>query len=81
MQNDIKLTTRNVIENKLLEAISDSDKVAIIATKQDLEDMIAALQGWEIGETKGNILSWEAHMKRRENLAVGLSELLSAAFK
>jgi len=76
----VELTSRKVIEHKLLTALEDGQSVAILATKQDLEDMIAALYGYQLGEWKGNKLSWEAHVKRRKNLAEGMSQLLREAF-
>jgi hypothetical protein len=76
----VELTSRQVIERKLLTALEDGNSVAILATKQDLEDMIAALCGYELGEWKGNVLSWEAHIKRRKNLAEGMTQLLREAF-
>lgn len=76
----VELTSRRVIKRKLLEALGDENTVAILASKQDLEDMIAALYGYELGERKGNVLSWEAHVKRRKNLADGMSQLLREAF-
>lgn len=78
--NTVERTSRRVIEHKLLEALSDDSQVAILATKQDLEDMIAALLGYEIAETKGNGLDWSEHLKRRKNLANGLQQLLKEAF-
>lgn len=76
----VERTTKQVIEHKLLAALDDETKVAILASKQDLEDMIAALYGYELVERKGNVLSWEAHMKRRKDLADGMSQLLREAF-
>lgn len=76
----VERTHRSVIEHKLLTALDDESKVAILATKQDLEDMIAALCGYEIGEMRGNVLTWEAHMKRRKDLADGMKQLLHEAF-
>lgn len=77
----VERTTKQVIEHKLLAALDDETKVAILASKQDLEDMIAALYGYELAERKGNVLSWEAHMKRRKELADGMSQLLKEAFE
>ena len=76
----VERTPKTVIEKKLLAALDDDDKVAILASKQDLEDMIAALYGYKIGEREGNILSWESHMKRCKDLADGMSQLLREAF-
>jgi len=74
-------TSKTVIENRLLAALDeDKSQVAILATQQDLEDMIAALYGYEIGEFKDNVLSWSAHLKRRKDLAKGMSQLLREAF-
>jgi hypothetical protein len=41
------MTSRQVIENKLLTALSDSSTVAILATEEDLRIMISALRGFE----------------------------------
>lgn len=76
----VALASRRVIEHKILTALEDRESVMILATKQDLEDLIAALYGYELGEWKGNVLSWEAHVKRRKNLAEGMSQLLREAF-
>lgn len=76
----VERTNRQVIERKLLAAMGDENTVACLFTKQDLEDMIAALYGYELGERKGNVLSWEAHVKRRKELADSLSQLLREAF-
>jgi hypothetical protein len=76
----VERTHRSVIERKLLTALEDDNTVAALLSKQDLEDMIAALYGYELGERKGNVLSWEAHMKRRKDLADSMSQLLREAF-
>ena len=72
-------THRNVIERKLLTALEDDNTVAALLSRQDLEDMIAALYGYELGERTGNVLSWEAQ-KRRKELADSMSQLLREAF-
>lgn len=41
--SDIENTSREVIENSLLVALSDDDKVAIICTKEELELLVYAL--------------------------------------
>jgi len=76
----VKKTSRQVIERKLLTALGDESSVAILATKQDLEDMIASLYGYKLAITKGNIVSWEAHNNRCKSLADDLSQLLREAF-
>lgn len=76
----VERTNRTVIEHKLLTSLEDGNTVAALLSKQDLEDLIAALYGYVLSETKGNEISWEAHMKRRRILADGLSQLLREAF-
>lgn len=79
--NTVVPTSRQVIEGKLLAALDDKTKVAILCDKEDLECMIAALYGYEIAERNGNILSWEDHVKHRKELADGMSQLLKEAFQ
>ena len=57
-------TTRQVIERKLLTSLDDSDKVAILATKSDLDKIINALRGFTWGD----------------ELASGLEQLRAEAF-
>jgi hypothetical protein len=87
----IERTSRSVIERKLLTALDDETRVAILATKQDLEDMIAALYGYEIADVKlknknnpddytGAVISWENHLRRRRELADDMTQLLKEAF-
>lgn len=71
---------RQVIENQLLSALDDKSKVAILATKEDLEILIAALCGYQLGEAKGNLLSWKNHVDRCKEFASDLEQLKSAAF-
>lgn len=78
--NTVELTSRQVIEHKLLTALEDGQTVAILASEQDLQDMIAALYGYELAERKGNVLTWQAHNQRCKNLAEGLTQLLQEAF-
>ncbi len=78
--NKVEFTSRAVIERKLLTSLGDGGTVAILASEQDLKDMIAALYGYELGERKGNVLTWQAHIDRRKNLAAGLTQLLNEAF-
>ena len=76
----VERTPRSVIEKKLLAALDDGDKVAILASKQDLEDMIAALCGYELAEWHGKVLSWEAYRKRCRSLSDDMTQLLHEAF-
>lgn len=73
----VERTQRTVIERKLLAALEGGRTVAILASKQDLEDMIAALYGVRTG----NLLAWAAQKKRRKDLADGMSQLLREAFQ
>lgn len=77
----VEKTSRSVIERKLLTALNDDTKVACLFTKQDLEDMIAALYGYEIGKRSGKVLTWLAHRERVKDLAKGMEQLLKEAFE
>ena len=76
----VERTPKSVIEKKLLAALDDDDKVAILASKQDLEDMVTALYGLESHKVKMDFHSWCAHKNRCEYLAAGMSQLLREAF-
>ena len=78
--NKIIPTSRSVIEGKLLAALEDGNTVAILLSKQDCDDMHAALCGYAIGETKGGILTWQAFVDRCKNLAEGIDQLRKEAF-
>jgi hypothetical protein len=41
----VEVTSRQVIENKLLIALNDESKVALVLSKQDIEDLIGGLSG------------------------------------
>jgi hypothetical protein len=77
--NKIERVKRSVIERKLLDCLNDESKVAVLLTKQDLEDLIVALYGW--GREGKRALPWEDHLQRRKELAQSLCELRDAAFK
>lgn len=77
---EVCLTSRQVIENKLLTSLEDGEQVAILASEQDLKDIIASLLGYELATRTGSILSWEDHIQRRQELASGLKQLLDSAF-
>lgn len=67
----VESTSRQVIEKKLLLALGDESTVAILATKQDLEDMVLALESYD----------WNGERKARcRNLAAGMQQLLREAF-
>jgi hypothetical protein len=72
----VERTHRSVIEHKLLTAL-EGDQVAILATKQDLEDMISALMDYELTKC---LPRWKAHRERCKNLCDGMRQLLREAF-
>ncbi len=81
----VERTSRQVIERKLLTALEDGNTVAALFSKQDLEDIIAALRGYVLGDRFGDVvhgdkISWKAHMDRRRALAEGMEQLLREAF-
>jgi len=67
----VEQTKRSVIEHKLLTALEDGNTVAALFSKQDLEDMIAALLEQQPRPEQ---------MKRRKDLAEGMQQLLREAF-
>lgn len=69
----VALTNRQVIENKILAALDGDDKVAILATKQDLEDFLFALERVVIAQPE--------RRKRCISLAEGIRILLEKAFQ
>ena len=70
----VELTSRQVIERKLLTALEDDNTVAALLSKRDLEDMIAALYGFE---DMGHSALRKARCKE---LADSMSQLLREAF-
>ena len=70
----VERTHRSVIERKLLTALEDDNTVAALLSKRDLEDMIAALYGFEdMGHSA-------PRKKRCKDLADSMSQLLREAF-
>ncbi len=67
----VSSTSREVIENKLLAALEDDNTVAILASKQDLVDMIFALEGYTCDPTR---------RARLRDLADGMRQLYKGAF-
>lgn len=77
----IEYVPKSVIENRLLVALEeDSSKVAILASEQDLLDMHAALCGYKLSVTRGNLVDWSEHECRCRELAKGIKQLLDSAF-
>lgn len=62
----VEFTGRQVIENKLMTALEDEGTVAILASKDDLELMVAALRKYK--------------HRRAEGMAFDYQQLLDAAF-
>ena len=69
----IERTSRRVIEHKLLESLEGGDHVAILASRQDLEDLIHAC------EARTGMLE-RPSAKRYQALADGMRQLLREAF-
>lgn len=66
----VEHTSREVIENKLLTALEDGG-VAVICSKQDLEDLVFACNLW---------LMRDGRATRLGNLRRGMEQLLREAF-
>ena len=73
----VKRTNRSVIERKLLTALEDGNTVAMLFSKQDLQDVIAALADYELTPC---LPRWKEHRSRCKNLADGMRQLLREAF-
>lgn len=67
----VERTTRDVIEHKLLAALDDENKVAILATRDDLETMILGLRG---------VVAESGRRSYAQDLADGMEQLLCEAF-
>lgn len=67
---EIKHTSHEVIERKLLAALDEGDQVAILATREDLDIIIAGLEAYS---------PW-ARPLRRQTLLHGLRKLREEAF-
>lgn len=73
----VSSTSREVIENKLLAALEDDNTVAILASKQDLDDLIAALDEFHpVGWTSTR----SAEVARCRDLSAGMKQLRDGAF-
>lgn len=70
----VERAPRSVIEHKLLTALEDDNCVAALLSKRDLEDMIAALYGFEDMGHDG------PRKKRCKELADSMSQLRREAF-
>ena len=82
MMMKTKYVKKSIVGKKLLAALQDdSATAACLFQKQDLDDIIAALSGYEMGEWKGNMRSWKDYFKRRKILADDLRELRRKAFE
>ena len=65
-------TSRSVIEGKLLDALSNDGCVAILASEEDLNVMIAALEYAMLGNRKQTVAA--------RALAIGMRQLRKEAF-
>lgn len=71
--NKVELVSHEVIENQLLNFLNDKSKVAILATEEDLDVLIAALAlVSQFGIT--------AHSSKAKELRAGLRQLHREAF-
>ena len=64
-----------VIEKKLLAALDESDKVAILASKQNLDDLI-----WAMHRSLAQADWDKVRMERMYELLTGMRQLFSEAF-
>ncbi len=71
MKTDIDYAKREVIENKLLAALDDDSKVAIVASLEDLKLLM-----WALSST----VPPPKHETRRNELLEGLIALRDSAF-
>lgn len=74
----IEKTSRTVIENKLLTALEDKGTVAILASEQDLKDIIDCLREQTPHGTSHSVKEFWTRCK---NLADGFEQLLKSAFR
>lgn len=66
----VSSTRREVIENKLLDALSDDGTVAILASESDLKALIAACEYYDL----------DRHFAVLQEFAADLRQLLVGAF-
>lgn len=67
----VELTSRSVIEHKLLTALEDGNTVAALFSKQDLEDLVFACKLWPMRDSRAI---------RLRSLQSGMEQLLMEAF-
>lgn len=63
----VQPTSREVIENKLLAALNDEDKVGICLSKDDLEELIISLASINRPTTKAR--QWLADLQKLQRAA------------
>ena len=63
---DTVITSREVIENKILTALVDADKVAIVASEDDLQIVIRALTLLAVTDSRANSLLNGARQLQQE---------------
>src|SRR5688500_1801567 len=68
----VERTSRTVIEHKLLTSLGDGDTIAALLTKQDVQDLIDALEG----RAPDGVGTHD----RRKNFVADLKQLLREAF-
>ena len=67
----VERTSKTIIEHKLLVALDDKTKVAILADEDDLETMILGLRG---------VAAESGRRSHAEDLADGMEQLMREAF-
>jgi hypothetical protein len=78
--NSVVKTSRSVIEKKLLTALEDGNTVAVLLSKQDLDDLIASLRDYELSDI-GDWKDWRVYLKRCSDIADSLEQLHKEAFR
>jgi ribosome assembly protein YihI (activator of Der GTPase) len=78
--NTVVKTSRSVIEKKLLTALEDENTVAVLLSKQDLKDLLEALDDCEYLQVNRQAPQ-EAYMNRIRVISAGLAQLHKEAFQ
>lgn len=71
MSNQVKRTSREVLERKLLTALQEEGCVAALLSRQDVEDLLFACQLWTMRDGRATRLG---------SIQRGLKKLLEEAF-
>lgn len=77
---ETKHTSRETIESRLLAALTDEDKVAVVLTKRDLDDLILTVTDWRRPGVPTRDHTTPERESRVSDLANGLVALRAKAF-